>query len=228
MPGDVPGPGPVRRRAPRGLPCAGGPGLRPHRGSWFDKLATSGGGAMPWGGRARAGGGASWASLCQRRRTALRRLPFPLVPSRMRGPGDDRLIAWLLKVSVSMHSRCCPAGSHAKRGGAGREWRCGPALGGSLYHMSPTSSEIRITGHPGRNRTAGAALSIPDVIVAIEVLRAPYGESRDMHDVLATFRRCLSTPLRGTVSTQRAQSAQRFYFFSTESYRPSLAFPAET
>ena len=127
-----------------------------------------------------------------------------------------------------MHSRCCPAGSHAKRGGAGREWRCGPALGGSLCHMGPTSSEIRITGHPGRNRTAGAALSIPDVIVAIEVLRAPYGESRDMHGVLATFRRCLSTPLRGTVSTPRAQRTPSFLVYvSVGNARDGLEFREE-
>ena len=85
------------------------------------------------------GGGGLLGSLCAAPDAPARRLlPVPCHPRRC-GARGRRVVVPNCQAFVSLHSHCCPAVALAKRGGgAGREWRCGPAHGGNLYHMGGT------------------------------------------------------------------------------------------
>ena len=62
----------------------------------------------------------------------------PLPPSRMWGPGTTGCCSELSSLRIGALPLLPCRGPCEARGGAGREWRCGPAHGGNLYHMGGT------------------------------------------------------------------------------------------
>ena len=65
-----------------------------------------------------------------------------------------------------------PAGSDSRPAGMGVESQNGgPALGGSPFHMGPSSSRT------GDSRTLPAVVTYPDVMIAMTVLLTRYGAS---------------------------------------------------
>ena len=136
-------------------------------------------GVRAWGRAGCCGGGATWAP-CTGCPSCLR----AWIPGHRRGD-------WSVKVPGTR-----VRGGDTPRIREDQAQSGGPAPGGSLYHMGPPSSKIRIPGQirPGPD-VAGVALSIPAVSIAISVLPACYGASRDLRQVLALFVATVIPPL---------------------------------
>ena len=62
----------------------------------------------------------------------------PLPPSPLRGPGATGCCSELSSLRIDALPLPPCRGPCEARGGAGGEWRCGPAPGGNLYHMGGT------------------------------------------------------------------------------------------